>query len=107
MENLMELLLERSGNELPPPDAEGRGPFLRWTLYAMLLEGLRVARERQLNHLPCPIRTEIEGWDGRVFMLSSSGEWKEETDDFVRHRVLGPMHLLRELELQKRLRCNP
>ncbi len=88
--SVFEELFEQCGIEPPPRDAKWRELCLRCAAEAFLLRCFQEAWERQLVDLPFPIRTEIKGWDARLYLRRSSGEWTEETDELVCLHILGP-----------------
>ncbi len=89
--SFFEELFERRGIEPPPRDAKWREPFLWCVALASLLRCFQEAWERQLVDLPFPIRTEIKGWDVRLYLRRLSGDWTEETDELVCFPILGPV----------------
>jgi hypothetical protein len=90
-------MLEQRDIEPPPRDAKWRKPFLLVLVYSSILWNLQQAWERQLSYLAFPIKTEGEDGDARLYLRQPSGEWREETDEDKKRRIVGPEKELREL----------
>ena len=68
-----------------------------FTAHRALLLIFQQAWERQLPELSFPIKTEIEGNDGRLYLRQTSGAWLEEKDEGVRRTILGPIKEIKQL----------
>ena len=90
-------MLERRDIEPPPRDAKWREPALSCVLHRSILANFSDAWERQLSYLEFPLKVEGKGADNRLYVRQPSGEWREETDDDKKRKILGPEKELREL----------
>jgi hypothetical protein len=103
--SFLEELFERRGLEPPPRDAKWRESFLWCAVKASVLVHFQEAWERQLAHLPFPIRPKRESLsDARLYLRRSSGEWTEETDELACRTILGPVKELQEWEQEEQER---
>lgn len=77
--------------------------------HRFLFEMLQKAWERQLPQLSIPVRTTegnaTEGWgDVKLYMRNASGEWEEETCEYRRRLVLGPVDELQRFAVEDRVK---
>jgi hypothetical protein len=87
-------ILQSGGIELPPRDVKWRNALVRLLIGQAMLAGFESAWKRQLPEMPFPIRVERDGDTFHMYRRPPSGEWTEETHNFM---ILEPARELKEL----------